>query len=1228
MGVNMKKNRFNYLFLGAIVLVLIGVCSAWLFDNSVFASKSGSSGSGSSGDTCTSDDCKDPYYHVYPDMSKTPNIGGSSWHIFSTYDDVWKGYKLYNTKSWSRIASPQYCIKIDDQEKTKSCSTLNAFSDGGYDKALSVNCPKSQYNYYLALVFDGWTDGDRSKLRYWGPLAAGATYYSTTAKKDLLFHRSKTANTYNALDTSSVNAGIANGSIASGTRVLDAVAKRYCKILDSGPCASYSKGTLPADVGYICVRNKVTVKLTANAVKTNGTVLKNNCSSDSKEVNQGSAASLTVKNSNCGTTGYTFSGWRNNATSGALTSGNTYTRSITSNTTVYAVYAQNEWQGQSIVSRTKDGTALATAGYSATTDSKKGYIYNCDPVNGCEVYFRHNIKLASGSGATNYSVARTSNMTKRDDNNRGIDNNNNVTSGSYGESGSGKQVSNSGPFKLYPGMRLCERLIFKSHNTRNSPDVYTEVCAYALGDAQPGDPGQPNNPGGTPDDKENPDTNSGDKSFINIKVRNSSVTKKYNEYQRLVYAKPNDVLMYRATYWPNLQYTYNLHPSQIQIITSNSNGSSINNTDNSKLGVLFDAKKGSLEKWDNGFAIQRKKVESDNVNYDTDSNIAAYQYNQGDTSRKQPDPHSVTVDMNDVGKSINERAITSISGNPDTRTTPGQVTFVEDNLGKIDTRSRYQIAKARVPYNFETKTEVIGKVDNSGDPDVVYAGEEATIAYSIDIDGRKNCLTTDNCSEEEAYATKVNDARRELVIYDPAVVPEKGGGIVSGDRSADICQSYFGHVADMINCGYSADITENLNPGSNSIKSSFLNQDKSAGSRVCVAAAVFPANSGAENNWNDTQYSKTWRISNSMCFTIAKRPSLQVWGGNIYSRGKVTTGTSTKYNLAGYGEYKIEGKDNPHVFGSFGELGLIASGSVKGLASGAATGYAGIDANGVLSPDPFSSNNTSAMAPGGGVKSSICNRSPLTFSNTPCSSGTVGELGKTATTSNVENDKTRVLEKLVRELEEGQHTAASPVILNNPEYKQSSGIYYYYNDNDLEIGDGTHLSVDNPMPIDNSTVQVVHSENTILVKDNIAYNGTYSKYSDLPKLVIYGKNVVIDCRVTRIDALIVADEKVVACNNYSKNINTTSDADFKDDIKNHINEAANSNPLKVNGAIVAKTLISNRTYGAASGVNSIIPAEIINFDPTLYMWGNLGDDDGNDNGELEVTLTKELAPRR
>ena len=160
-----------------------------------------------------------------------------------------------------------------------------------------------------------------------------------------------------------------------------------------------------------------------------------------------------------------------------------------------------------------------------------------------------------------------------------------------------------------------------------------------------------------------------------------------------------------------------------------------------------------------------------------------------------------------------------------------------------------------------------------------------------------------------------------------------------------------------------------------------------------------------------------------------------------------------------------------------------------------------------------------------------------------------------------------------------------------------------------------------------STIQMVHSKKTIFVKGNLVYNDKYQRYSELPKLVLYGKNVVIDCNVTRIDALIIADEKVVTCNNYDNVSLNSSDANLKTAVENHIDDRANSNQLKINGAVVTKTLIANRTYGAAAGANSIVPAEIINFDPTLYMWGGLGNEEGSD-GDLEVTLTNELAPRK
>ena len=115
----------------------------------------------------------------------------------------------------------------------------------------------------------------------------------------------------------------------------------------------------------------------------------------------------------------------------------------------------------------------------------------------------------------------------------------------------------------------------------------------------------------------------------------------------------------------------------------------------------------------------------------------------------------------------------------------------------------------------------------------------------------------------------------------------------------------------------------------------------------------------------------------------------------------------------------------------------------------------------------------------------------------------------------------------------------------------------------------------------------------------------------MPKLIIYSKkNININCEVNRIDALIIANGTVNTCANSS-----------------NINAAANSRQLFVNGAIVAKKLVANRTYGAATGANSIIPAEIINFDPTLYQFSGSAQADDDTTGRLDVTYMHELSPR-
>lgn len=90
-------------------------------------------------------------------------------------------------------------------------------------------------------------------------------------------------------------------------------------------------------------------------------------------------------------------------------------------------------------------------------------------------------------------------------------------------------------------------------------------------------------------------------------------------------------------------------------------------------------------------------------------------------------------------------------------------------------------------------------------------------------------------------------------------------------------------------------------------------------------------------------------------------------------------------------------------------------------------------------------------------------------------------------------------------------------------------------------------------------------------------------------------------------------------------VDTCSDG-AKTDGKPNYNAPEYSKQLIINGAIIANKVNFNRTYGAATGANSIIPAEILNYDPTLYLWGS-SQADMSTTGSLTVTYTMELSPR-
>ena len=859
----------------------------------------------------------------------------------------------------------------------------------------------------------------------------------------------------------------------------------------------------------------------------------------------------------------------------------------------YVCVRDNEWQAQSVLS----GDASATAGYSKETVSRTGFISNCSSTSGCNVTFTHRIKRTSGNDTTTYTVSRTSNLTKSDDSVKGINNDNNVASGSSNADGSAKKVSTNS-FTLYPGMIVCERITYVS--IQNNPAVYSEVCASALGKAQPNDP--------SPDTPENPDSPSGDSSFINIKVRNKSVAA-YNKYMRSVYAKPTDRIKYRLVYNPKLQYTYRLKTT-VGRMQMKVNGGGAYAGNNTSLGSLFNA--NINPDWNNDYAVSNNFATSDRALQHSVNNTP------GDISSKSeeiPDSGSTdyVVTSSNVGHSLDETATlnngvvqTRNGGTNDNKTTPSQVEFTASgdtvSVANVTTSpAPSKTASVLVPYNYVNEA----KVTNTNE--FVYAGDNFTVSHNYIIKPKTNSLT----SPSTPYITSIGDPRWKIHLR-----------IEGGD-------SWWSSIHKPGEDDDSFIVSDDEMYGTKTIsKQNVINvPDIAAGRRICVQTAVYPKDSYSDGNINANAYdinnANSWSYSPEVCFTVAKKPSLQVWGGNIFSRGKITTVNSTKRSLAGYDAYKyqIEGNNSIHVFGSFGELGIIASGQVIGLSSAASTGY-GNNNGGVLSPNPFGVNNASNTPnPGGSSTNSLCKLSQLSFANTSCSEA-VGMLGKTSTTTNLEEDKNNILGKFIKELD--SPNTDSHVVLNDRNKAQADGTYYYYSDNDLEVGNNAA-----EVSVASSTVQMVHSDNTVYVRGNIVYGDTYKKYSELPKLVLYGKNVVIDCNVTRIDALIIADEKVVTCNNFSNPSggNNVNDGNLAKYARNHINDAANSQQLKINGAVVAKTLSANRTYGAATGANSIVPAEIINYDPTLYMWGGLGNEEGSD-GDLEVTLMKEMAPRK
>ena len=671
-------------------------------------------------------------------------------------------------------------------------------------------------------------------------------------------------------------------------------------------------------------------------------------------------------------------------------------------------------------------------------------------------------------------------------------------------------------------------------------------------------------------------------------------------YGNAVYAKPDDVINWKHCYYPGVQFTANTTASEREGAhdhsdTANGNAaiSSFVRPWDNKFSVTqknmmpansFES--GALgtgnvlvQSWDDEYTVQtRTSSRAGKTLTETNtSGSPTYVRIHGDSNHQWHQPFSCDCDEEGNCRTCDASA-------PHTHSEP---LYKYD----LDSSTFADTAMVKVPYNFiNTVTVSLSNPDS-----VVYAGESANVSSAqVRISKRQNNTTKGN------YSTRVNESEVRLIAYTSNSM--SGAASVKAGYGADICgalPSTHGNcnVVDYAGEGLSGVLNRDENYREDVIDKRFSGErynvyDVPAGEYYCVVAAVYPYTvtgdidvdgTNGHAPWVNDRNKYSWYVSVPSCNIVAKRPSLQVWGNSLYTSGNIMTSVSEKRVVSGY--YGFEGSPNGQsavnttVFGSWVEQSILApTASVSGLASGAST------ASYTSNPTLFggrSRNNLGGSYEGGfvtgGSKADFCIRSPLTIPNAGCRLTEITGGYNSASVSKP-NDKSALIARFTGNDKRG----------------------FEYVDSMMEIGESM---------IEKGRTMVYVRDGTFTIKGNIVYEDGYANSVEIPKLVIYADNINIECGVTGVDAVLIADDTVDTCSNGGE-----------------INSVVRSTPLKINGTVIANELVAGRTYGAATGGASGEPAEIVNYDSSLYLWGAPRSNIAA-SGKIETVYQRELAPR-
>ena len=420
------------------------------------------------------------------------------------------------------------------------------------------------------------------------------------------------------------------------------------------------------------------------------------------------------------------------------------------------------------------------------------------------------------------------------------------------------------------------------------------------------------------------------------------------------------------------------------------------------------------------------------------------------------------------------------------------------------------------------------------------------------------------------------------------------------------------HVGTGVYDAPNADSTYSSNPPTYSTSTVHIPTNLSVGTKYCISMAI-------KNLSSSSTDSGKWFISKAVCVTIAKKPTLQVWGGGILAKGGIRASRSTK--LSG---------SNKFLFGSWTDFALISQNEITGIASGAGL------ANG--------RQNTQ-----------FCEYSILTISNAPCetnsNTATLGSSNNSRAMGEYYNKikdrfvSTRVNTRSPYQLGYGFNDTTYDFLSNTYggtysayngkielRYKIKDDLTTINSKKILQVPSSTRLTDTNKFSTTHSftsgvnaainsyrNAAIFYSPEDIEITQNMLTQFNTSTLSDISIFIIIAEgNILIDERVEHLDAWIIAKGTV----------NTCSISGIGQQI-NSINSDTCTNQLTINGPVYAENLVLPRTYGSdqskANGSGSLIdPAERINFTPSTLLWSY---DQASKSNIPTTVYLKELSPR-